>query len=165
MVNIYRQTSCLHKSGISRMSVRDWFAAGLQLVTNQLSAMKLDQLKRFRRLLYSWFKFTRTRQVKVSYQATSIQKPVLDCLCPLRDCLLFTKDRLILVSIILAAAKTCGFSAGLVTGRSLQSMMSFGKRRMDGWIGCKVFYILAPNFQREKKLKCDKSDTVTPMTA
>ena len=101
------------------MSVRDWFAAGLQLVTNQLSAMKLDQLKRFRRLLYSWFKFTRTRQVKVSYQATSIQKPVLDCLCPLRDCLLFTKDRLILVSIILAAAKTCGFSAGLVTGRSL----------------------------------------------
>ena len=102
------------------MSVRDWFAAGLQLVTNQLSAMKLDQLKRFRRLLYSWFKFTRTGQVKVSYQATSIQKPVLDCLCPLRDCLLFTKDRLILVSIILAAAKTCGFSAGLVTGRSLQ---------------------------------------------
>ena len=101
------------------MSVRDWFAAGLQLVTNQLSAMKLDQLKRFRRLLYSWFKFTRTGQVKVSYQATSIQKPVLDCLCPLRDCLLFTKDRLILVSIILAAAKTCGFSAGLVTGRSL----------------------------------------------
>ena len=57
--------------------------------------------------------------MKVSYQATSIQKPVLDCLCPLRDCLLFTKDRLILVSIILAAAKTCGFSAGLVTGRSL----------------------------------------------
>ena len=104
------------------MSVRDWFAAGLQLVTNQLSAMKLDQLKRFRRLLYSWFKFTRTRQVKVSYQATSIQKPVLDCLCPLRDCLLFTKDRLILVSIILAAAKTCGFSAGLVTGRSLISI-------------------------------------------
>ena len=101
------------------MSVRDWFAAGLQLVTNQLSAMKLDQLKRFRRLLYSWFKFTRTGQVKVSYQATSIQKPVLDCLCPLRDCLLFTKDRLILVSIILAAAKTCGFSAGLGTGRSL----------------------------------------------
>ena len=111
------------------MSVRDWFAAGLQLVTNQLSAMKLDQLKRFRRLLYSWFKFTRTRQVKVSYQATSIQKPVLDCLCPLRDCLLFTKDRLILVSIILAAAKTCGFSAGLVTGRSL-GMVYCRVRRM-----------------------------------
>ena len=61
--------------------------------------------------------------MKVSYQATSIQKPVLDCLCPLRDCLLFTKDRLILVSIILAAAKTCGFSAGLVTGRSLLRML------------------------------------------
>ena len=61
--------------------------------------------------------------MKVSYQATSIQKPVLDCLCPLRDCLLFTKDRLILVSIILAAAKTCGFSAGLVTGRSLAAAL------------------------------------------